>query len=346
MSVKNVSSLTRADLQSRLTGALGANHALFNNMPATGTFMINAIYDDKMAFQDESLAQFETNASYYYRDTTIVPSLGHRAAMVQPGFWNQNTVNPGAFLPRDGGTHYKSAWTSAQAARSGSSGVKHVNVESWNEYDEGSGCYAANTGSPYIAPGSGNTNTDTWSSTSNPYEYIQSTAAGARTFNDNPDLGATILWNNLPTTMRPGQTGTYQVIVRNDGDLSWTYGSGFKLGEQNDSTMFDAGGCIDYDTDPNNEISQTQDYGYGSIQGYGGIFRGRPVTLNLTLTAPMTFGPHTTNWQMEENGAWFGPELTLPITVVVPEPSGCVLLATGMLALLAWGWRKRKQSTI
>ena len=104
VSATNVSSLTRADLQSRLTSALGANHALFNNMPTTGTFMINSIYDDKMAFQDESLAQFETNASYYYRDTTIVPSLGYRAAMVQPGFWNQNVISPGGFLPRAGGS--------------------------------------------------------------------------------------------------------------------------------------------------------------------------------------------------------------------------------------------------
>ena len=34
----NAPSLTRANLQSRLTSALGANHALFSNMPTTGTF--------------------------------------------------------------------------------------------------------------------------------------------------------------------------------------------------------------------------------------------------------------------------------------------------------------------
>ena len=106
-----------------------------------------------------------------------------------------------------------------------------MNVESWNEYDEGSGIYAANPGPPYIKPGSGNTNTDTWSSTNDPYQYIKTTAAGARQFNDTTDRGATILWNNLPTTMGPGQTRTAQVIVRNDGDVSWTGAAGFKLGE-------------------------------------------------------------------------------------------------------------------
>jgi hypothetical protein len=35
-------------------------------------------------------------------------------------------------------------------------------VESWNEYDEGSGIYAADPGPPFIQPGSGNTNTDTY----------------------------------------------------------------------------------------------------------------------------------------------------------------------------------------
>ena len=216
-----------------------------------------------------------------------------------------------------------------------------MNVESWNEYDEGSGIYAANPGAPYILPGSGNTNTDTWSSMSDPYQYIKTTAAAARQFNDTADLGSTILWNNLPTAMGPGQTLTVQVIVRNDGDLSWTNAAGFKLGERNDTTTFNTGGCINYDTDPNNEISQTQDYGYGSVQGYGGIFRGRLVTLNLTLTAPVTFGTYTTHWQMEENGAWFGQELTAQIPVALygdANLDGRVDVSD--LAILAANYRK------
>ena len=159
--------------------ALGANHALFNNMPTTGTFMIEPLWDDKLPFQDESLTAFEGTA-YYWRDTTN-GAMGYRAASLMPGYWDQNVRNPGAFLARDGGTHYKTAWTSAQAARSGSSGVKHVNVESWNEYDEGSGIYAANPGAPYIKnPPNNSGHTDTWSSFKRPVRVHQNHRRGRR----------------------------------------------------------------------------------------------------------------------------------------------------------------------
>ena len=281
------------------------------------------------------------------------------------------------------------------------------------------GCYAANPGAPYIKnPPNNSGHTDTWSSSNDPYEYIKDTAAGARAFNDTPDLGATILWNNLPTAMGPGQTLTVQVIVRNDGDLSWTGAAGFKLGELNDPTMFGPGPYLIDDT--SNEIPT-----------YGGIFRGRPITFNVQLMAPTTYGTYTTHWQMEENGAWFGQEVTAQIPValygdanldgrvdvsdlailaanyrknvtggwsratstvtvwwtsrtwpfwrpttgivwgrrssglpwirrrgdqllslagvtVVPEPAGCVLLATGMSALLVglWTWGRRKSRKV
>ena len=342
--VENSASLTRADVQSRLQSALGTTHPLFNNMSATGTFIIGSCNGDQLSFRDEVLTQFESNGTYYNRATW--DPVGLRASSVKPGFWNQNvtTGGDGMFLPRAGGSNYTNAWTSAQNNRAGYNGVKHVNVESWNEYDEGSGIYAANTGAPYIAPGSGNTNTDTWSSATppDPYQYIKTTAAGARQFNDTADLGSTILYTNLPTAMGPGQTLTVQVVVRNDGDLSWTNAAGFKLGERSDTTMFNVGGCSSYDTDPNNEISQTQDYGYGSVQGYGGIFRGRPVTLNLTLTAPATFGTYTTHWQMEENGAWFGQELTAQFPVALygdANLDGRVDVSD--LAILAANYRKQ-----
>ena len=36
---------------------------------------------------------------------------------------------------------------------------------------------------------------------------------------------------------------------------------------------------------------------------------------------------------LQEGMAWFGDELSLPITVVVPEPSALAILATGMVGL-------------
>jgi hypothetical protein len=50
----------------------------------------------------------------------------------------------------------------------------------------------------------------------------------------------------------------------------------------------------------------------------------------------MTPGDYTTHWQMMQEGvAWFGHELTLNITVVVPEPSSWTIMLTAGLAVVA-----------
>ena len=97
-------------------------------------------------------------------------------------------------------------------------GIKHVNVESWNEYDEGSGIYAANPGPPYIKSGSGNTNTDTWSSTNDPYQYIKTTAAGARQFNDTPDRMQQSSGTTSPPRWGPGK----RVRFRSSSEMTAT----------------------------------------------------------------------------------------------------------------------------
>ena len=65
----NAASLTCADVQTRLQSALGATHALFNNMPTTGTFIIGSCNGDQLSFRDEVLTQFESNGTYYNRAT-------------------------------------------------------------------------------------------------------------------------------------------------------------------------------------------------------------------------------------------------------------------------------------
>ncbi len=57
--------------------------------------------------------------------------------------------------------------------------------------------YAANPGPPYILSGSGNTNTDVWSSSNGPYEYVRTTACGVASFNDWPDHDAGVLGRQL-----------------------------------------------------------------------------------------------------------------------------------------------------
>jgi hypothetical protein len=163
-------------------------------------------------------------------------------------------------------------------------------------------------GEPYIHPGSGNPSDDEWSDTNDPLEYIKTTADGARAFNNVPDRDARILWHNLPSRMRPGEVVDYQVVVRNDGDLNWTEAEQFRFGQQEflpREVVFGPGRFL---------LDDSQH----EIPTFGGIFRGRPVTFNLHLTAPETPGVYETHWAMvQEHITWFGQVLTLPIVVAI-----------------------------
>lgn len=155
----NLTSLTRQDAVSRLASAFGPAHPVFSN----GIYMVTtALNDPTLTFADEKVPQFEI--SEYYRSHS---HSGTVAVQLKGGYWDQNIRNPGDILRRDGGSHFTNAWNLVNRAT-----VKRVYIESWNEYDEGSGLYAANTGLPYIKPGSGNTNTDQWSTANDPYDML------------------------------------------------------------------------------------------------------------------------------------------------------------------------------
>jgi len=291
----NTSALSRSDVESRLVAAFGSQHPVFNN----GIYMVTTAHSPTLNFANELLTQFEIN------DYLVVTSSGgFGSAQIKAGYWDQNIRNPGSILPRDGGVHYVAAWNAA----ANNMGLRHVNVESWNEYDEGSGIYRGNPGPPYIRPGSGNTSLDTWSASNDPLEYIKATAEGARKYNSIADRDARILWHNLPTRMSPGQEEVFQVVVRNDGDLSWSESQQFRFGQQEflpGETLFGPGRYLLNDIE--NEIGI-----------YGGIFRGRPVTFDIHLTAPDTPGIYVTHWAMlQEHLAWFGQVLTHTITVAI-----------------------------
>ncbi len=295
----NLGALTRADLQGRLEAALAAEHGMFTN----DIYMITtALNPPTFTFADEQVPQFEINA--YYREKEY---NGLLAVQLKGGYWDQNIRTPGSILPRDGGVHYGNAWNLVDRGR-----IRRVYLESWNEYDEGSGLYAADPGPPYIAPGSSNPSTDVWSDTDDPYEYIRTTAEGARRFNDTPDYDARILWHDFPETLRAGETTTARVIVRNEGDLSWTGAADFKFGQQEwrDPVLF---GPARYPIDDaTNEIPV-----------YGGVFRGRPIAFDIEITAPEEPGRYLTHWAMlRELVTWFGETLTVTITVVPRPPAG------------------------
>lgn len=294
--LSHLSSLSRADVETRLRNAFAAQHPHFTNRLYMVTTALN---DPTFAWAEEKVPQFEINE--YYREVAWGP---RRAAQLKGGYWDQNIRNPGDFLLRAGGVHYSNAWRQVNRAT-----LHRVYVESWNEYDEGTGIYAANPGAPYIRSGSGNTNNDVWSSANDPYEYIKTTARGAAAFNDWPERDAKILWHNLPARMLPGETRTATVIVRNEGDAMWSEAAKFRFGQKEflDPVLFGAGRYL---------LNDAQD----DIPAYGGIFRGRPKTFTLTLKAPASPGLYTNHWSMvQESVTWFGETLTHSI-LVDPTP--------------------------
>lgn len=290
--IDNYSQMTRADISDRLSAEFGAEHPIFNN----GIKMITNAISPSYSFADEKVHQFEAQEYYIEKNRN-----GVITAQLKPGYWDQNVRNPGFFLPRDGGSHYKNSWNQI------GSSVDRVYIESFNEYDEGSGIYASKCDTIYTKTDEGmnNTYTDTWSSTDDPYEYIKTTAKGAALFNDFEALDATILWNNIPDTMSRAETFMATVVVRNDGDATWNSESGFKLGEM-ESLDPDLFGPTRYLIDDTSN----------DIPVYGGIFKGRAITFNIEVTAPDETGTYTTYWGMLQEGvAWFGDTLEVPITV-------------------------------
>jgi hypothetical protein len=307
INLEHFAALSREDVQSRLQAALGNDHPVFND----DVYMITTrSADNTFNWANEQVVQFQTQAYYdptLYNDITSV--------QLKPGYWDQNIRDPGTFFPRDGGVNYAAAWDEVNANQ-----VDRVYIESWNEYDEGSGIYAGDSGVPYIRdPPNDHGNTDVWSASSNPREYIETTAAGVRRFNDRPDHDSRILWHDFPDHMLPGETRRVQVVVRNEGDVAWSAAEDYKFGQQewrDGEVVFGPGRFLIDDV-------------ANEVPVYGGIFRGRPLLFEIDITAPLEHGVYATHWGMaQEHVAWFGEELELTITVAA-EPSAFGLIITG-----------------
>jgi hypothetical protein len=334
----NQGSLTRSDVETPLKTAFAASHPMFNN----GVRMTSLVYiDPNINFIDEMVPQYQDtdHQVYYYPGNTNQYDGGnqpywnnYKTATLKPGFWNQNLISPasgGKFLARNGGANYINAWNTVIADRAT---LKHVKIESWNEYSEGSGAFRANP-TPVRDPDV--TANDTWSSTNDPLEYVKDTANGARQFNDNPDRGSLILFIGLPSTLQAGQTYTATFVVRNTGDLAWTNAAGYKFGQETGKpgdTIFSAS-LVNVDD------TQVNDTAVNSFYTYPGVFRGAPVTFQMQLTAPSVAGLYSTHWSMFQTGTGvFGDELAFNINVV-PEPgTACVA------ALLLAGAGLRRES--
>ena len=290
----NLNLLEKADIENRLRTVFAEEHPIFNNgiyFISNGANYHAGTENNKFNFFDELIVQFESNEYFHPIDLNVM------TAQIKAGYWDQNVRDPGSFVPRSGGIHYKNAWNQVLANKEK---IKRVYIESWNEYDEGSGIFAADPSTHFSVR-----NTDLWSLTNNPYEYISTTANGAKEFNDYPDYDARILWHNIPSKMIAGEVRQVQVVVRNMGDLPWTGASNFRFGqtEYQDKALFGAGRFLINDLD--NEITT-----------YQGIFRGRPMTFTFTITAPLQPGEYLTHWGMlREHVLWFGEMIKHNITV-------------------------------
>lgn len=317
--VQNAASLTRADVENRLKTTFAAAHPMFNN----GVYWINtAHWDNEMqSWTDERFHQF---SDYQYFGTQTW--AGKRTGTLKPGFWTENIAAPpaGKFLARAGGANYNNAWTQLVNTMNSSPPIYHVVIESFNEYEESSGIYEGDPGPPFIMgpplgqnPG---TNTDTWSSTNNPREYIDRTRLRARDFTGNALRGAKFLWSNVPATVSPGQTFSVSFVVRNEGSEEWTAAGNHKLGVREPSGF----------TTPFSPARVVLNDALDEIPRYGGIFRGRPKTFTFNLTAPSTPGTYQVQFQMvKEFVEWYGTPLVKTITVSGTPPATSVSVDLG-----------------
>lgn len=286
LNIENYQLLFRGDVSSRLSASLARDHSIFYN----GIYMITTADSPTFTFADEKVHQFEVHEYYIEKSHNSIVS-----AQIKPGYWDQNVRNPGYILKRNGGSKYTNAWNQVDAS------VNRIYIESFNEYDEGSGIYAAKTDTIYRV--GGNTSTDTWSALNDPYDYIKTTAIGAANFNDNSQLDSKIVWHNIPEEMFPGDTINAKVVVRNYGNEKWSNAKNFKFGQQEGDVKFGLGSYL---------INDTQN----EIPIYGGIFRGRTVIFNMEIISPETEGVYPVKWSMlQDEAEWFGELLEMNITV-------------------------------
>lgn len=282
--LQNLEALTKEDIERRLMAAIG------NRMPSLreGIYMTStALIDPDYTFSDERMIMF---SGYTYAMQSV--HKGVHVHHVQPGYWDQNIRQPGFFLPRAGGRHYRSAW---DIVAFNMPHVHRVYIESWNEYDEGSGIYAADPAPPYVNQ-SMQSNTDVFSTDNDPFEYINTTARGAALINGRPENDAVILGVEAPHSAAVGTDVEIRAVIRNEGNARWTGAAGYGLRVGNDRII---------------PIDDRAD----EIPLYGGIFRGRPLTFRLTVPVADRRGTFKVEICMTKDGVPFGEKVSAGIEV-------------------------------
>ena len=288
----NLEMLTREDVQKRLCDALGAAHPLFlGNIYVVST----ALIDPDITFSDERAVMF---SGYAYCIQSV--HKGTHTYHMQAGYWDQNIRKPGYIMPRHGGKPYRGAWDYVLYQ---CSPVHRIYVESWNEYDESSGIYAADPKGPENRRE--DLQTDVWSDANDPMEYIRTTGEGAAVFNKGKAYDARLLHNDLPPTMSVGESRTWTVVVQNRGNTPWKVGGEFTFQQKHTSALGFAKNSYNM-SDAAVEVDAT-----------GGVFRGAPLCYSIEIQAPTQRGRYSSVWTMMRDGyEEFGEELSITIEVL------------------------------
>jgi len=292
--LENLDKFRRKDVESRLARRLGRRWPVFEN----GIYMVStALIDPDLEFSDERTVFFSGYAYCVHSTHNSVHSYH-----LQAGYWDQNIRQPGFCLPRGGGVFYRAAW---QYVLQQCAPVHRIYVESWNEYDEGSGIYAAKSTPPNRVEGMSHGFADCWSAANDPFEYIRTTAEGAAVFNQLPSYDAKVLAHDFPAKLRAREKRKVTVVMRNQGNAAWSSsGPALVLKSVSSDASFGA-------------ASYTVDDAGNECAFYGGVFRGRPISFTVELEAPEMCGRHITTWSMALDGdAFFGEELEAVIDVV------------------------------
>jgi hypothetical protein len=115
-------------------------------------------------------------------------------------------------------------------------------------------------------------------------------AAGSLNYAD------TIVTQNFPSSMTPGQSVAVSVTVQNLGAVTWVHGGSFMLYSR--SSPSNLWGIV-------NSVVQTD-----TAQGSNYVF-------NFTIHAPTAAGSYTHLWQMYATGGigFFGPQISVPVQV-------------------------------
>jgi hypothetical protein len=291
--LENLEAFKKADIEDRLRRHFHSRTPIFEN----GIYMIStALVDPDLSFSDERIVFF---SGYSYCVLSV--HGGVHVYHVQAGYWDQNIRRPGYHLPRHGGAQFKAAWDYVlyQCAP-----VHRVYVESWNEYDESSGIYAANPATVQKFAHNQSAVSDCWSDAGDPFEYIQTNARSVAVLKSLPEWDSCAVGPLREAESLPGEAIAVRATFRNTGSKLWT-GRTMPLPKLTGSDGVDLNDAV-VEAFPDPE----------DLKSFGGIFRGAPVHYRILLRVPSKPGPYELLLHLHnENGEPFGEILAVKICV-------------------------------